>query len=180
LRSSNSDAWVSVGRIRGAHGLTGEFAVEPLTDVAGRFAEDSILYLSEPGAAPKPVQIESSRPHKNFRLIKLVGIETRAAAEVLRGRDLMIPETSLVDLPPHHHYPFRLIGCRVVEGSGNCLGEVAGVFDGGGGTLLQVKDGEREILVPMVQGIITLLDEKERKIEVRLPEGLAELNAPKG
>lgn len=177
MRSSNNDAWVCVGRIRGAHGIRGELAVEPLSDVAGRFAADALLFLEEPGAIPRPVRVETSRPHKNFLLLKLAGVDTRSAAEGLRGRNLLVPEALLAELPPHHHYPFRLIGCSVLERSGHALGEVADVLEGGGGALLLVKEGKREILIPLVQGIVVNLDESRRRIEVELPEGLAELDS---
>ena len=166
-----------MGRIRGAHGIRGEFALEPLSDVAGRFAPDALLFLEEPGAVPRPVRVETSRPHKKFLLLKLAGIGTRDAAEGLRGRALLVPEAVLAELPPHHHYPFRLIGCQVVDCEAGTLGEVTSLVEGGGGTLLQVRKGEKEVLIPLVQGIVLCLDEDGRRIDVRLPDGLADLNS---
>ena len=176
MRSSNSDDWVAVGRIRSPHGVRGEVAVEVLTDLPQRFSDGSPLYLENPGGEPIPVRVERARPHKNFWLVRLTAWNTRTDAESLRGRRLLIPERSLAALPPRHYYPFRLIGCQVIARSGLQVGEVSGVLEGAGGALLEVRHGDREILIPMVQGIVLQLDEAARRIDVDLPEGLMDLN----
>lgn len=166
-----------VGRVRAPHGLKGEILVQDLTDFPHRFSPDNVLFLQNPGGDPLPVRIEKSRRHKQSWILKLEGIEDRNASEALGNRDLLIPESALQALPDNCYYAFHLMGCEVVDLSEQPLGTVAGVLESGGGALLEVQGPEGEILIPMVEGIVVILDVRSRRIQVNPPPGLVGLNS---
>jgi ribosomal 30S subunit maturation factor RimM len=62
------------------------------------------------------------------------------------------------------------------------LGTVHDVFfpgEGVAGTpLLEVDTPKGELMIPLAEDICTEIRVAERRIEVRLPDGLSELNAP--
>ena len=68
-----------------------------------------------------------------------------------------------------------------MEEAPQVLGTVRDVFFTGesvaGTPLLQVETHAGELLVPLAEDICKRIDVAERRIEVRLPEGLNELNA---
>ncbi|MBI3939558.1 MAG: 16S rRNA processing protein RimM [Acidobacteria bacterium] len=177
MKSSSSDSWIAVGRIRSAHGLHGEVTVDVLTDSPERFRQGSALYLRRSGGNPAPVRVQMSRPHGRYLILKLEAAETRTDAEQLKAGELVIPKSDVKALPPGHYYPFQLVGCEVVDSSGKSVGTVADIMQTAGGALLGVKSQRREVLIPMVEGIVTRLDLAERRIEVHLPAGLMEINA---
>jgi 16S rRNA processing protein RimM len=175
---------VAVGRIASAHGLRGELAVDPLTDVPDRFASGSTLILTARGSAPRSVVISRSRPlssrHKDRLLVSLQGIEDRTAAEALRGAILEVDAAAVPPAPEGSWYHYDLVGCRCTDRRAGELGEVVEVIEGGGGDLLRVvapgSDGEpgRELLLPFVDAYLTEVDVAGRRILWDLPEGLIE------
>ncbi|HXT22892.1 MAG TPA: ribosome maturation factor RimM [Thermoanaerobaculia bacterium] len=173
-----------MGRIASAHGLRGELAVDPLTDVPDRFASGAALILTAPGAAPRSVVIAKSRPlssrHKDRLLVSLQGIDDRTAAEALRGAVLEVEAAAVPPAPEGSWYHFDLVGCRCTDRRAGELGEVVEVVEGGGGDLLRVvapgKEGEpgRELLLPFVDAYLAEVDVAGRRILWDLPEGLIE------
>ncbi len=68
-----------------------------------------------------------------------------------------------------------LIGCAVVTESGDPVGEVTAVEGDRGNTRLVVKSARNEVLIPLADEICTI-DLAAKRITVRPPEGLLELN----
>jgi ribosomal 30S subunit maturation factor RimM len=64
----------------------------------------------------------------------------------------------------------------VLETDGHLLGVVTDVLDSGGTHILQVGGAQGEILIPFAQAYLRKVDLGQRRIEVVLPEGLADLN----
>jgi len=65
-----------------------------------------------------------------------------------------------------------------VAGTGE-IGEVADVlFSAGEAPILQIRHGAKEYLVPLAQDYIKQLDTASKRIELELPEGMLDLDAP--
>ncbi len=164
--------YLLVGRVRRAHGVRGEVAVEALTEVAARFAPGAELVLCQSGVR-RPVEVADARPHRNLMLVRFDGVTDRDAAELLRGATLEVEVSHAPETEPGSFYHHELIGCRCVDRVGGELGEVVEVIEDGGGVLLEVTDGQRTLLVPFVSSYIVEI-EPRRSIELDLPEGLIE------
>jgi 16S rRNA processing protein RimM len=106
----------------------------------------------------------------------LYGIDSITKAEGLVGAELGVLEE---DLPPAEdglYYTFQLKGCAVTAADGKSLGTVTDVLDSGGTHILKVDGNEGEVLIPFAQAYLRKVDLGQRRIEVELPEGLADLN----
>jgi 16S rRNA processing protein RimM len=170
--------------VTNAHGLRGEVAVDAFSDVAGRFASGSSLWLTARSEAPRKVVVESSRPltsrHKDRLLLSLQGIADRTAAEALRGALLEIDAAAVPPAPEGSYYHYDLVGCRCTDRRAGELGEVVEVVEGGGGDLLRVvvpahgDEPGRELLLPFVDAYLAEVDVAGRRILWDLPEGLIE------
>ena len=181
-RSSRTDLpeTVLVARVLRPHGVRGEVAVEPLTDVAERLAPRSRLLLADGEAAPRVVpglpgelEVVSCRPQKSGFLVRFAGIDDRDRADLLRGSWFAVPRERVPEPPPGTYYHYELLGCRCRDG-GRDLGVVVDLEENGGGLLLIVKDGEREVPVPFVQSFIREIDVAKGTIDLELPPGLLE------
>ncbi len=80
-------------------------------------------------------------------------------------------------------YVSELIGCQVWivgEDGLRLLGQIAGIdFGAGTAPLLVVRgEGEQEYLLPYAEEFLRAVDLEGRRIEMHLPEGLLELQAP--
>src|SRR6266540_7229648 len=87
---------IAVGRVTRAHGIHGEVAVLPLSQVESRFEPGSRLVVE---GLERRVTVRSSRPHRQRLLITFEEVGDRTEAETLHGRYLLVP-TSDVPAPP--------------------------------------------------------------------------------
>ena len=92
------------------------------------------------------------------------------------GTELRIAEDNLDELlEDGEFYQRDLIGCAVVTEGGDHVGEVSAVEGERGAMRLVVRSRRNEVLIPLADEICTV-DLKAKRITVRPPEGLLELN----
>lgn len=171
-----------VGRVVKPHGITGELVVDVRTDdPEERFSPGKRLLLkpSRGGVKPRPVDVESARPHGNRLLVRLAGVVGREAADALRGQLFVVDSQDLPPLDdPDEFYDHELEGLTVRTVDGREVGAVAEVLHTAGGELLSVRTPEgREILVPFVGAIVTSVSRADALIRIDPPEGLLDVES---
>ncbi len=149
-----ADERVTVGLVRGFHGLRGALRVEVLSDEPERFAVGSVLYAE---GDDRPLTIAWSGPAKPGVLVRFEEFPTRESAEQLRDRYLeVVPEAPL---PEDTFYWHQIRGVAVTTTTGDELGTVVEVFRAGGGEVYVVRGGPLgEVMVPGVRGVVVELD----------------------
>lgn len=193
--------WVQVARILKPRGNKGEVLAELLTDSPERFGNLKQVWLGKGDLEPQATGLQNfwvDRNHPETGVFHFAGCASIPDAERFRGCDILLPFDERVKLPAGKYFVTDLIGCTVFEvtedqpklASPACaleqaprvLGTVQDVFfpgEGVAGTpLLQVDTPKGELLIPLAEDICTQIHVAERRIDVRLPEGLSELNAP--
>jgi 16S rRNA processing protein RimM len=173
MKSGLPDIVVVVRVIR-PHGLAGEVVVEVETDVDERFDPGSTLRL---GASGSDVEVAESRPFGDRLLVRFAGFEDRTAVERLRGFDLTVRRGEVPAAPAGSFYHFELLDCSCHDVREGELGTVVAIHADGGGTLLEVANGERKLLVPFVESFVVRVDVAARRIELDLPPGLVDVCA---
>ena len=179
--------WVQVARILRPRGNKGEVAAELFTDFPQRFDSLSEVYLRKPGGEAVSVGLVRfwvDHNHPEFGVFHFAGSTNISEAEKWRGYDVLLPFEQRVELPAGKYFVTDLIGCSVWEiptaEAPRLLGKVKDVYvpeRGLPGTpLLQVESRAAEILVPLAEDICTRIDVAGRRIEVKLPEGLRDVN----
>jgi 16S rRNA processing protein RimM len=123
------------------------------------------------------MQVERTWTHGSHVIFKFKGVDTISDAERLAGADVSIPIEQLAQAAEGEYYWSDLVGCSVFDDQGGLLGTLDGWQETGGPPLVEVatEDG-KELLIPFVKTIFTKIDVTGRRIEVRLPEGLKDLN----
>jgi len=192
--------WVQVARILRPRGNKGEVVAELLTDSVERFSACQQVFLRKNNEEPVPARLErfwADRNHPGMGVFHFAGCVSIDGAEKWRGYEVLLPLAERSALPAGKYFVTDLIGCTVFEvtegqsklASPACaleqaprvLGTVHDVFfpgEGGvGAPLLQVDTPKGEMMIPLAEDICTRIQVAERRIEVRLPEGLSELNA---
>lgn len=107
-------------------------------------------------------------------LVKFREIGDRDAADVWRGRYLLVDEAMLPEPNDDQVYIYALIGMRVeVEGQG-LVGHVRDVYDAPQGLLIEVETATGKSLVPWRPELISRVDEANRTIVLKPLEGLLE------
>ena len=96
--------------------------------------------------------------------------------ERLAGQELRVPEDALQPLQAGTYYEHQLVGCVVETTAGDVVGEVAKVEGGAGASRLVMEGPRGEILIPLAVEICVDIDVVRKKIRIKPPEGLLELN----
>ena len=123
-----------------------------------------------------PFVIEKIKLHKgSTAIVRLQDIDTVEAASRMVNSDLYLPLSTLPKLEGDKFYYHEVIGFTVVDEKEGRVGEIEAVNDQTAQVLLIIRDGEREVLFPVVDELILKLDREARELHVRFPEGLLDL-----
>jgi 16S rRNA processing protein RimM len=161
-RGKDPPGMVCLGTIMGAHGVKGDLRIRsftaepsaiaaygPLTDASGR------LSLS--------LRVRACRDDEVIAVVE--GVNTRDAAEALRGLRLYVTRQALPEPAPDEYYFTDLIGLDVdlVDEEGRLIrrayGRVANVGDVGGGAFLDiVRPDGGSLLVPFTRAAVPIVD----------------------
>ena len=126
----------------------------------------------------RELELESSWPHKGGIVLKFKGVDSINDAERLIGCEVQIPLEERAPLEPGAVYIADLVGCSVVV-DGREVGRVEDVQQGTGeAPVLVVKSGTKEYLVPFAAEFVRALDLEGKRLDMSLPEGLLDLDAP--
>lgn len=162
-------------------GRRGEVAAELHTDFPERFPQRERLYALAPEGTRRELRLEDSWPHLGRYVLKFRGVDSISEAEALVGCELQIPAAERAALEPGVAYVSDLVGCAVwdVAGGRTEIGSVIDVqFGAGEAPLLVVRSKKKEFLVPFAKEFLLLLDLPGHRIEMRLPPGLLDVDAP--
>jgi 16S rRNA processing protein RimM len=167
---------VAVGRIVRPQGRRGEVRLELLTDTPERLRELRECWLVPPQAGERH-EVEAVWFQGRVPVVKLAGSDTLTDAQGLVGRLVTIPRATVRPLPPDRYYAFDLIGCVVETPEGARLGTIAEILAGPEHDYWTVQGDGRAWLLPAVTAIVERVDLRGRRVVVRPPEGLVELDA---
>ena len=171
--SGAAPQYLVVGRIGRPHGISGEVRVEVLTDFPDRFSPGERLFVGPDGEPdPRPVMVESSRPHQSWLLVRFDVTPDRESAALLTNELLYIPASEARALGPDTYYYHELEGLDVATVDGQDLGRVREVMETGSADVLVVSDGERDRLIPMIGDVIASVDLGQGRITITPIPGL--------
>lgn len=184
--AAESFAAVALARLLRPWGRRGEVAAEILTDFPSRLASLGEVWLADGRRPPRLIGVRSCRIHLGQALFHFAGVDSITDAEKLRGLEVQVPLADRKAIGPGRHYIDELIGCLVFEqGAAAPLGSVRNVQrineeHAAESWVLEIVTPEGELLVPLAAEICTLIETGARRIEVRMPDGLRELNTDRG
>jgi 16S rRNA processing protein RimM len=169
--------YVALAKIFKPRGNRGEVAARDLCEDPDRFSENAVVSLLYPSGLREERTIENAWYHQGRLILKFPGVETITHAENLRGCEVQIPYEDLGPPPEGEHYDIDVIGCDVIAAdTDRVIGKVEGVLESGGQPLLEVRQENKEILIPYTPEICVDVDIEAKRIKVRLPDGLEDLN----
>lgn len=161
---------LAVGRVTRAHGVHGEVAVLPLSEVEGRFSPDATVWVGERG--DRSLVVRAVRPHRGRLLVTFERVLDRDAAEALAGEYLFVPATAAPELAEGSYWPHELIGCAVVTDDGRELGAVREIVHTPANDVWIAAGDAGETLVPALRDVVHSVDVEGRRIVVATVPGL--------
>jgi 16S rRNA processing protein RimM len=178
--------FVTIARVSKTQGRNGEVAATLLTDFPELFETRKKLFALGGGAGTK--QSGAAKPnrrkldldehwfHKGMVVLKFAGVDSISDAETLVGCEIQVPRSERATLGSDEFYVSDLAGCMVTD-SGREIGRVKDVQFGSGEAPLLVIEGEKEYLVPFAAAYIEKIALQQKRLEMKLPEGMLELDA---
>jgi 16S rRNA processing protein RimM len=176
IRPADKPDHVLVAEVVRAHGVHGAVQARLLADSWEALGRPTTLYLDRRGggppgeagaSAPRPVAVEWVREGGTRLVLKLGGVETRAAAAALAGCRLGLPRAAAPPLPAGRYYHYDILGLAVVDGEGRDLGRVAQIVPTGANDVYVVRGPRGEWLLPALHRIIAAVDLEAGVLRVR-------------
>jgi len=165
------DRYFVIGKIVNTQGIKGEMRVIPFTDDISRFELLEFVYIDKKGNIEK-FEIENIRYHKKFVILKLKSIDDMTSAEAFKNCEVKITDDMALPLDDDEYYIRDLYSMRVVTDENEELGIIRDIIFTGANDVYVVGDSENEILIPAIKQCILNVDIENKKMTVRLLEGL--------
>ncbi len=149
-----------IGQITKPQGVRGEVKVKPYTDSAEDFIGLKRVFID--GTEYKILSVRCA-PDAVF--LNLRGVADRNAAELLRGKELVIPRDEAPELEEGVYYIADILGSEVVTEEGEFLGKLTDIKQASTDIYTIKKDG-KEILFPVADGVVLSVDPENMRVIV--------------
>ena len=154
--------FVEAGEIVNTHGVRGEVKVLCWLDDPEMLCEFDRCRIDG-----KEYTMEQVRVQKTCNLVKLSGIDTMEAAQLMRGKTV---ELYREDIDDEVIFADELKGMEVYS-EGQLIGKIKDVLTYPGNSVYVVK-GEYEYMIPAVNQFILSTDMDANRMEVKLIQGM--------
>lgn len=144
--------YLTIATVLKPQGIRGEIKVMPQTDSA----EDMCAFTSViiGGTAYK---VLACRAAGGYAYLTLRGIADRNAAELLRGKEVLVDRDDIPELPQDRIYIADIIGCKLITAEGEELGTVQDVTPAHTDVYTALVGG-KEVMFPAAEGVILSTD----------------------
>ena len=168
--------YIQIGFTKKTHGVAGEIKVAIDELYEDLFLEADRVFIEMKGAK-MPFFLESVRGGGEL-IVHFEDVKNREEAYLLQSRPIFLPVSevpaslSLAEEVLEYAY---LEGYTVIDIHAGVLGEIEEVLDMPQQEMALIRYQGKDILLPLNENLIELIDEKKQQITVNLPEGLIDL-----
>jgi 16S rRNA processing protein RimM len=169
MTQSPSQTLILVGRVAGAFGVRGEVRIAAYTEDPLTLTRFKVLTRQDGSPA---LTLTTARAAKDGVVARCVGIDTKEAADALRGLRLYVPRSALPEPDEDEFYLADLIGLTVRHVTTNeLIGKIKSVQNFGADDLLEITPalGGQTWYLPFTRAAVP---------EVKIAEGLVLADPP--
>ena len=102
-------------------------------------------------------------------------IDCEEKANKILKKEAFLPLKDLPKLEGNKFYYHEIIGFKVVDKKTGEIGKVVEINDQTSQTIIIINNGDKKIMIPLVDEFLIDLNKKNKKITFNLPEGLIDL-----
>lgn len=162
-----SEDRICVGAIAGAFGVRGEVRLKSFCAQPEAIAAYAPLWTED---GQRSFAIRLTRGSGGGLTARLSGVDSKEAADALRGVELFADREKLPNLPDDEFYHADLIGLEVLDTSGRPLGRVRAVHNHGAGDILDIQAPGGGLLLPFTKAAVPTVDLTARRIIADPPD----------
>lgn len=175
LYKVKTEDFYKIGNITRVHALKGELSFSFTDDVWDRVDADYLMLCVD--GIMVPFFIEEYRFRSDsVALVKFQDIDSADDAQEFVGCEVFFPVELTPDEAPDELRWSYFTGFTVCDEACGELGTISQVEDSTANVLFYVDGKHGEVMLPAVEDFILDIDHAARKITMRLPEGLVDLN----
>jgi 16S rRNA processing protein RimM len=123
-----------------------------------------------------PFFIETLQVRRQSAFVKFRAVNGPSETDPLIGCAAYLP---LSELPPlkgkKQFYYHEVTGFEVVDKTKGVIGTIRSIHDNQHQPIIEIVQGEKEILIPLVDEFLEKVDRAEKKLFIDTPEGLIDL-----
>lgn len=167
---------MKVGFVHKPHGINGEVVIRFQEEYYETLEEYPTLLLEIDNLlVPFFIAKEGLRFKSAESVItQLEWIDSDKKAKELCGYSVYVDRMDVIELEDEMS-PHTLVGFHLMGEDQQPIGQITQVLDYAGNLLLEVDYQGKEVLVPLNEELIVRLDEDKKEIELRIAEGLLDL-----
>jgi len=169
------DDFYYLGKILKTHGNKGQVLVHLDVDDPETYEKTESVYLDLHGERIPFFISRIELKHNRKAVIQFQDFDTLEDAESLQGLEMYLPITELTPLKGNRFYFHEIIGFQVVDQNHGNIGIIDDILELPHQSLFQIRQGEKEILVPVVDEIIQKVDRRKKLLMIEAPPGLIEI-----
>ncbi len=160
--------YVYLGKIVNTHGIKGEIRIiSNFKYKEQAFKPNFTIYI---GDKKEKYLITSYRPHKNYDMVTLAGINNINDVIKYKGYNVYINKADLT-LTNDMYFDEDLIGCLVYDND-QYIGEVIDLMETPANRILVIMNNDKQILIPQVDEFIKKVDINNKKIIINSIKGM--------
>ncbi len=163
---------VPLGKIIKPHGIQGEVKVRLFNCESETLKIGQSVWVESEGQDPITYVIEKLNLQSEKSRLKFKSVNDRNSAELLRDFTLLVCRNEFPETIDEEFYLVDLIGFKVIDQSGNKVGEVFDIMENPANDILMILDEDKEHLIPLVDDFVTLFDFEKKQVTINLIDGL--------
>jgi 16S rRNA processing protein RimM len=172
LVGPNPDGLLRIGYVAGSHGLQGALRVRTEDPGSTTIGTLKRMFIETAAGRREFKVLGASALSAGNQRVMLEGINNAEAAAALRGGAVMVAASDLPPLKEGEFYYFQLVGAEVMLTDGRRLGTIEDVMSTGAHDVWVVRDGAREVLVPVISDVVKAMDLAARRVTIEAVPGL--------
>ena len=165
---------IRIGKIAATHGLNGALILTHIVGNSKWLTNGQVILVEMQKGSYIPYFISQLKANNDKEyIINVEDIDKMDAAKALVTMQVYVDESILVNYAKQS--PLLWIGFKVIDKDKGDLGLIEDVSQTGYQWIARVIYSEKEVLIPLIEQMIELVDIKTKTIKVNLPEGLLEV-----
>lgn len=166
---------LKIGQIVNTHGVKGEVKIYPYTDDIENIARHKKIYLDSD--LKLEYLVKGSKIVKNMLVFKLAGIDTIEQTQNLMHKYIYIKKEKIKEENTYYIEDLIDLDVYTVDNTdefskASYFGKLVQVFNTGANDVYEVKTEENTVYLPAIKDVILKISLEERKIYVKIMEGL--------
>lgn len=173
------DNYIAIGTTKKPFGVQGELKVEVDDAFLEDFLRAKVLFVNTKGK-PVPYFVEAIS-EKSATLVKFEDINSKEAANQIGGQQLflrsqdIIPEDDRQLIVEASLAYGRLVKFQILDQELGAIGTIDEIVEFPQQEMAVVNYRQKEVLIPLNEALIVSIDQDERVVHMRLPEGLLDI-----